>query len=95
MHVILACAACYGDPNSPLSKGTFWGVLALIGIIVVVLGGFGSLFVFWMRRAKALERELAKAKASAAVPPATDEPSIDEVPVWREEEGTAPAGSLH
>ena len=88
MHrLALACAACQGDPTSPLTAGTWWGVLALIGVIVAVLAGFGGLFLFWMRRAKALERELAATRALATLP--GDEPSVDEVSAWRTEDDPA------
>ncbi|HYB99024.1 MAG TPA: hypothetical protein VEC57_07785 [Candidatus Limnocylindrales bacterium] len=45
-----ACAVCFGDPNSPLSKGADAGVLFLLGVVVVVLAMFASLFLYWMRR---------------------------------------------
>ena len=83
MNVILACASCNGDPSSPMTAGTWWGILVLLLLIGGVLGGFGSMFLFWMRRAKALERELAAVKTLA---PVVDEPSVDEAPVWRTEE---------
>lgn len=93
MNVILACASCNGDPSSPMTAGTWWGILVLLILVGGVLGGFGSLFLFWMRRAKALERELATAKA---VVPIVDEPSVDEVPAWRTEEPASnDAPSVH
>ena len=33
-----ACAVCYGDPESPLTKGLEKGVLVLVGVIYTVLG---------------------------------------------------------
>jgi hypothetical protein len=71
-----------------MSAGTFWGILALIAVIVPVLGGFGGLFVFWMMRAKALEKSLAEKSAAIQFP--VDEPSVDEVVVWRTETGATP-----
>lgn len=56
-HVVVACAACYGDPNSPLSKGAVAGVLVLLGMIVSVLGGVIFLIRFWAKRARAYEAE--------------------------------------
>ena len=53
--LLLGCTVCYGDPASPLAQGAAAGVLVLAAIIVAVLGGFGGLFLFWMRRARALE----------------------------------------
>ena len=34
-----ACAVCFGDPESSLTKGAVAGVLVLVGIIMSVLGG--------------------------------------------------------
>ena len=87
---LLACAACAADPDSPMTKAAFWGVLVLLGVIVPVMGGFGGLFLFWMRRARRLERELA---ARPVVPVSGDEPSVDEAPVWRTESGPQPPDS--
>ena len=52
---VLACAVCYGDPNSAMSQGAKAGVLVLLGAIGVVLTGIASLLIFWMRRAASLE----------------------------------------
>jgi len=49
-----ACAVCFGDPNSPQTKAVGGGILLLLGCIATVLGGFASLFVYWMVRAKRL-----------------------------------------
>ena len=51
----LACSVCYGDPNSAMSQGAQAGVLVLLGVVGVVLTGFASLLIFWMRRAAHLE----------------------------------------
>ena len=49
---VWACAACYGNPNSPLTKGMKMGILSLTGLVYLIL--FGILYsVFTMvRRAK-------------------------------------------
>ena len=36
---VLACATCFGDPNSALTKGLTMGMATLLGVTVVVLGG--------------------------------------------------------
>ena len=54
----LACSVCYGDPNSAMSQGAKAGVLVLLGVIGVVLIGFASLLIFWMRRAAQLETQV-------------------------------------
>ena len=64
--VTLGCAACFGDPDSALTKGALAGVLVLIGVVGAVLGGVVFLISFWMKRARALE-----VAAEGPVPPAT------------------------
>lgn len=52
----MACPVCYGDPNSPMVKGTNNGILFLLGVVGILWVGFAALFVsFWMR-ARALRR---------------------------------------
>ncbi len=52
----LACSVCFGgDPSSSMNQGVQAGVLVLLGVIGVVLMGFASLFLFWMRRAAHLK----------------------------------------
>ena len=41
-----ACAVCYGDPDSPMSKGLTWGITALLVVVASVLGGIASFFVY-------------------------------------------------
>lgn len=52
-HGASACSVCFGDPTSPASKGLAWGVFALLGVVLVVLGGFTAFFIFLARRASA------------------------------------------
>jgi hypothetical protein len=60
----MACAACYGQSDSPMALGMNWGIFSLLGVIACVLGGITSFFVYLGR------------KSSATVPrePATDAP---------------------
>jgi hypothetical protein len=51
-----ACPVCFGNPASPLTKGTSNGILFLLGIIGLVQIGFVALFVTFWRRARALRR---------------------------------------
>ena len=51
---VLACAVCFGDPNSLLSKGAFWGVVFLMGVVASVLISIASTIWAWSRRAKKL-----------------------------------------
>jgi hypothetical protein len=41
-----ACSVCYGDPDSNMSKGLTWGVAVLLGVVVTVLGGITTFFVY-------------------------------------------------
>ena len=47
-----ACAVCFGDPASPLTKGADAGVMFLLGVVMVVLAMFASVFLYWMKRAR-------------------------------------------
>ena len=50
----LACAVCFGDPNSPMSKGARMGVLSLGIFIGAVLFGILAVALTWARRARSL-----------------------------------------
>ncbi len=45
-----ACAACYGQSDSPLAQGMNWGIFSLLAIIGLVLGGVASFFVYLARK---------------------------------------------
>lgn len=47
-----ACAVCFGDPNSALSKGIKAGVVLLVLVVGGVLGAILSIGITWARRAK-------------------------------------------
>ncbi len=53
--LILACSVCFGDPHSLLSRGAFWGVLFLLGVVGFVLSSVASVIVIWAGRAKKLQ----------------------------------------
>jgi hypothetical protein len=48
-----ACAVCFGNTDSQLSRGMLAGVLVLLLVVLSVLGGFVALFVYLARRAAA------------------------------------------
>ena len=50
-----ACSVCYGDPDSPVSKGLSWAIFALVGIVMTVLAGVIAFFVHASRQAARLE----------------------------------------
>ena len=58
-----ACAACYGQSDSPLASGVTWGILSLLAVVVAVLGSIVTFFVY-----------INKKSATAAIPrkPVTD-----------------------
>lgn len=64
-----ACAACYGQSDSPLAAGMNWGIMSLLGFIVFVLGAVAGFFIFLARRSAAV-------KAAAELE--TKEPQGDE-----------------
>lgn len=46
-----ACAICYGEPDSPASKGLTWAIVALGVIVLGVLAGAVAFFVQAARKA--------------------------------------------
>jgi hypothetical protein len=58
---ILACAACYGQSDSPMAAGMNWGILSLLGMIGLVLGGVAGFFVFLARRSLAMAKSQGEA----------------------------------
>ncbi len=48
---VLACAACYGQSDSPLAAGLNWGIMSLLGMIGLVLAGCASFFIYLARKA--------------------------------------------
>jgi hypothetical protein len=49
---MFACAACYGGKSdSPLAAGMNWGIFSLLGVVVCVLGGIATFFVFLAKKA--------------------------------------------
>ena len=47
---VRACAACYGQSDSPMAKGMNWGIMSLLGIIIMVLAGVAGFFIHLVRR---------------------------------------------
>ena len=48
----LACAVCFGDPESPQTQGMNSAILFLMGVIGSVLAAFASMFVYWVARSR-------------------------------------------
>jgi hypothetical protein len=52
-----ACSVCFGDPNSPETKGILAGVIFLMGILGIVLGSVGAAIYKWNKRSKVLSQD--------------------------------------
>jgi hypothetical protein len=64
---VRACAACYGQSNSPLALGLNWGIFSLLGVVAVVLGSIAGFFIYLARRSQ----------AAGSPPGPGSQPSID------------------
>ena len=69
-----ACAACFGQSDSPMAKGMNAGIFTLLLVITSTLLGIAIFFVYILRRAARLH---AAAGAAAAPGPAATLASID------------------
>ena len=67
-----ACAACYGQSDSPMAAGMNWGIMSLLATIVFVLGGVAGFFVFLARRSI----KMAAAAKSGGLAPETATASL-------------------
>ena len=54
--LFLACAICFGDPESQMTKGAVAGILVLVGVVGSVLGGILAVSFTWIARARKLEK---------------------------------------
>jgi hypothetical protein len=67
-NALLACAACYGQSDSPLAQGMNWGIYSLLAVIGCVLSVITAFFVHLGRRAanttRATEADETTAKKS-------------------------------
>ena len=52
---ILACAACYGNPDAPMTHGLNMAIFTMLGVTAAVLGGIGVAIAYFARRARRLE----------------------------------------
>jgi hypothetical protein len=50
-----ACAACYGQSDSPLAQGMNWGIMTLLGVIFSVMSGIVVFFVHVGRKSGSLQ----------------------------------------
>ena len=49
---VFACPMCFGAQESPLIDGAKLGVLALLGVLLVVQGAFAYFFLYLRKRAR-------------------------------------------
>ena len=69
---VRACSVCYGDPDSPLTKGALGGVIVLAAVVYTLLMGFVSVGVYWVVRA----RRVARGAVQPEVDPFAGSPSM-------------------
>ena len=48
--IVLACAVCFGQSDSPLAQGTNMAIFFMLGVTAVMLAAFASFFVYLIRR---------------------------------------------
>lgn len=48
-----ACAVCAGKSDSDLARGMNWGIFTLLGVVVCVLGGIATFFIYLIRKSSA------------------------------------------
>jgi uncharacterized membrane protein (DUF485 family) len=53
-----ACAACYGQSDSPLASGVTWGILSLLAVVMTVLGSIVTFFVYINRKSPVAENPI-------------------------------------
>ncbi len=61
-----ACAACYGQSDSPLADGMNWGIFCLLAVVVGVLSGCAAFFIYHLRRAALTARQAPPAELPVA-----------------------------
>jgi hypothetical protein len=66
---VWACAACYGQSDSPMAEGMNWGILSLLGIIGLVLVGVACFFIFLARKSAGLAAAASAAQLAEAAGP--------------------------
>src|SRR5262249_6993615 len=64
----LACPVCFGDSNAPMANATNNGIIFMLAIVVFVLVGFASFFIYLIRRANRAAVDAAAADAARLAP---------------------------
>ena len=47
-----ACSVCYGDPDSPATRGMQMAIFFLLGLTGLVLAGFAAMFFYFSNRSR-------------------------------------------
>ncbi|NIP18746.1 MAG: hypothetical protein GWM87_11760 [Xanthomonadales bacterium] len=50
LFTVIACATCYGDPGSPMTRGLNLAIITMLGVTALVLGGCAMFMVVLARR---------------------------------------------
>lgn len=60
----MACATCFGASDSALTKGMNFGIMSLLLVVLAVLGGVASFFVYLARRSASMPPEATESSTS-------------------------------
>ena len=60
----MACATCFGASDSALAKGMNFGIMSLLLVVLAVLGGVASFFVYLARRSASMPAEATEPSTS-------------------------------
>ena len=62
---VLACAACFGKSDSSLAKGMNWGIASLLVVVISVLGGIASFFIYIARKSAMVDASMSRNPAES------------------------------
>jgi hypothetical protein len=51
-RAVFACPVCFGQSDAPMAQAMNFGIMLMLGVVVVVLGGFASFILSLARRAR-------------------------------------------
>jgi len=54
---LFACATCFGASDSDLAKGMNWAILSLMFVVLVVLTGIASFFIYLVKKSAELSAQ--------------------------------------
>jgi len=62
---VRACAACFGQSDSPMAHGMNMGIFSLLLVVVFVLGGIASFFIYLAKKSASVATAQSVQQASA------------------------------